>query len=79
MGFNRSRKHILIKGPEGSGKTSLALAIAKEISYPHVKINLFDQRVFSTLSDNKLSNYLLLLIKNSPCTIILDDMDQYFG
>ena len=42
MGFNRARKHIMIKGPEGSGKTSIALAIAKEINYPHVRINLFD-------------------------------------
>jgi SpoVK/Ycf46/Vps4 family AAA+-type ATPase len=75
LGFERSRKHILIKGPEGSGKTSLALAISKVIGYPHIRINLYDARVFSTLSDNKLSNYLLLLVKNSPCTIIIDDID----
>lgn len=79
LGFENARKHILIKGPEGSGKSSLGLAIAREIGFPHVKLNLFDPRVFSTMSDNKLSNYMLLLLKNQPCTVILDDLDQFFG
>ena len=78
LGFSRSRKNLLIKGPEGIGKTSLALAIVNEIGYNHIKLNLFDGRISSTLNDNKLSMFLLNLVKNSPCTIILDDLDVFF-
>ena len=42
LGFERSRNHVLIKGPEGCGKSTLALALVKIIGYPHVWINLFD-------------------------------------
>lgn len=78
LGFKRPRKNMLIKGPEGIGKTSLALAIVNEIGYNHIKLNLFDGRISSSLNDNKMSVFLLNLVKNSPCSIILDDLDVFF-
>lgn len=55
MGFQSSWRHILIKGPEGSGKTALALAISNLIGYPQIKLSIYDPRIFSSLGDSKLS------------------------
>lgn len=79
LGFNRPLKNILINGPMGSGKTSLALAIANLIGYDFVRLNLYDERLYSSLNDNKMKAFVKLMIKNQPCTIILEDLDQFFG
>lgn len=79
MGFDRPLKNILINGPMGSGKTSLALAIANMIGNDFVRLNLYDERLYSSLNDNKIKTFVKLMIKNQPCTIILEDLDHFFG
>ena len=79
LGFDRALKNIVINGPIGSGKTSLALATADLIGYDRIKLNLYDDRVYSSLRDNKLKSFLKLIIQNQPCTIIFDDFDSFFG
>lgn len=79
IGFDRPLKNILINGPVGSGKSSIALAIANLIGNDFVRLNLYDERLYSSLNDNKMKAFTKLMIKNQPCTIILEDLDQFFG
>lgn len=43
------------------GKSSLALAAIKYSKLPYVKLSLFDQRIYSSIGTNKLSQFLASL------------------
>lgn len=75
LGFKRSRKHLFLSGPPSSGKTSMVLALMSYLQIPYVRVNLFDQRIFSQLNGPKLSSFLSKFLCQQPCVVVLEDMD----
>lgn len=70
---------MLINGPPGTGKTSLAAAICNEANLNFVRMNMFDSRIYSTLGDGKITGFLKLVKNSTPCAIILEDIDSFFS
>ena len=70
-------KILLLSGPPGSGKTTLAHIVAQHCGYEPVEINASDDRSAATLKD-KLSDALYtqsVFGKKKPACVILDEID----
>lgn len=78
IGINRCPKHILINGPAGSGKSTFAAAICNEAGLNFIRLTLYDPRIYSTLSDGKMNQFLKLVKENQPAALIIDDLDYFF-
>ncbi|KAG7813760.1 hypothetical protein KL921_000034 [Ogataea angusta] len=74
--YNRPDKRILlIHGPPGIGKTSIAHVISKQLGYEAREINASDERAGATVQDkikNAMKNNSLT---GSPVCLILDEID----
>ncbi|GME75659.1 unnamed protein product [Ambrosiozyma monospora] len=74
--FNRPRhKILLIHGPPGIGKTSIAHAIARQLDYYIQEINASDER-----AGTKVKDKIMNVMKNSnfsgkPACLIVDEID----
>ncbi len=79
LGLKNSPKHLLINGPQGTGKTTLATAICNEAELNFLKLSLYDPRIYSSLNDGKMSTFLKSAKNSTPCAIILDDIDSFFS
>ncbi len=71
----REVKPLLIVGPPGSGKTSAAYAIAKELGYDAVEVNASDLRDREHLQYIVESSKAVSLLTGSRRLIILDEID----
>lgn len=70
-------KILLLSGPPGSGKTTLAHVVAKHCGYQPIEINASDDRSASTLKV-KLADALYtqsVFGKKKPTCVILDEID----
>lgn len=79
LGLKNSPKHLLINGPQGTGKSTLAIAICNEAELNFLKLSLYDPRIYSSLNDGKMSTFLRSVKNSTPCAIILDDIDSFFS
>ncbi|KAG7744675.1 hypothetical protein KL911_005306 [Ogataea haglerorum] len=74
--YNRPDKRVLlIHGPPGIGKTSIAHVISKQLGYEAREINASDERAGTTVQDkikNAMKNNSLT---GSPVCLILDEID----
>lgn len=73
-------RHMLLYGPAGTGKTSLALMLAKEAGSSFFQLNL-SEILSSRVGDNELFLKLLMeeAIADSPAIIFFDEIDGILG
>lgn len=64
------RRGVLLHGPGGTGKSSLALHVAKTLNLPLVRFDL------STMSNREFTDYWGRL--PTPCIALLEDIDNVF-
>ena len=72
-------KNLLIAGPPGCGKTSLAIATLNHAGLNYLRLSLFDSRISQFLIDGRPQQFVKLLKGTTPCGIIFDDLDHFFG
>lgn len=67
------KRGILLYGPAGTGKSSLAKALAQQFGLP---LNHF---YLSTMDDDDFKRAWANSVTNSPCIILLEDFDNVFN
>jgi hypothetical protein len=71
---------VLISGPGGCGKTSLAYSLASRIHTPLVQVNANQcLRSLQGESEEALRITLAAAAHLRDCVVLLDDVDQFFG
>jgi ATP-dependent 26S proteasome regulatory subunit len=79
LGVERPRGAIIF-GPGGTGKTILAKACAKELSYPFVTLS--PENFMSSLvgeSERNLSKAIRIIEDMAPCLVFIDEIDRLGG
>lgn len=79
LGVERPRGAIIF-GPGGTGKTILAKACAKELSYPFVTLS--PENFMSSLvgeSERNLARAIRIIEDMSPCLVFIDEIDRLGG
>lgn len=69
------RNKILLYGPTGNGKTTLARHIAKLTDLPFVEINA-DMIIESKIGNSGLNIYKIFNQTNQPCVLFWDEIDS---
>lgn len=70
------RNGILLSGPPGNGKSTIAEAIAGELQLPFMKPNISDMtNVWLNESSQKISALVSQAIAGAPCVLFLDEID----
>jgi len=59
-------------GPPGTGKSSMVRAIAMDYGLPIFQFDL------GTMSSNELTNYWKIVLANTPCIALFEDLDNVF-
>ncbi|MFH0777794.1 MAG: ATP-dependent metallopeptidase FtsH/Yme1/Tma family protein, partial [Candidatus Eisenbacteria bacterium] len=71
----RLPRGILLKGPHGAGKPSLAMALAGEAEVPFVKIDVTDlMAMYNELGSEGMVRALTTLKEHSPLIILVDEI-----
>lgn len=67
------KKGVLFYGPPGTGKTALTRALARDLNYPVISLDL------STMTNNDLKNaWQTEVIPSTPCIVLIEDIDGVF-
>jgi replication factor C large subunit len=78
MNWKRGMKPLLLVGPPGIGKTSLAYAAARQLDYNLIELNASDQRTKGQLSQ-RLESILYASLLDEKRMLLLDEVDGLFG
>ncbi|MCX5801455.1 MAG: ATP-dependent metallopeptidase FtsH/Yme1/Tma family protein [Candidatus Eisenbacteria bacterium] len=71
----RLPKGVLLKGPHGAGKPSLAIAMAGEAGVPMLKIDATDLvAMYGELGSEGMAQAIAALKENSPLVILVDEV-----
>ncbi|EPY20614.1 hypothetical protein STCU_08915 [Strigomonas culicis] len=72
---------MLLYGPPGTGKTMLAKAMATELHYAFLYMNIADLIVSEVGESEKRLDHLFydLAVRRSPCIIFMDEMQAIFA
>lgn len=66
------RRGVVFEGPPGTGKTSLARALAEKLDLP---VHVFD---LAGMSNQELKRQWREALQDTPCMILLEDLDAVF-
>lgn len=70
------RNGILLSGPPGNGKSTIAEAIAGDLQLPFLKPNISDMtNVYLNESSQKISALFSQAIAGAPCVLFIDEID----
>jgi len=71
----RLPKGVLLKGPHGAGKPSLAIAMAGEAGVPILKIDATDLvAIYGEMGSEGMVHSIFVLKENSPLVILVDEV-----
>ena len=77
--FRPEKKIMLIGGPPGLGKTSIAHVVAKHCGYDVIEVNASDERTLAQLEHKIISSITSKTMFGKPKLVILDEIDGVAG
>ncbi|CDK29937.1 unnamed protein product [Kuraishia capsulata CBS 1993] len=69
------RKILLLNGPPGIGKTSIAHVIAKQVGYEVLEINASDERAGTSVRDKIRNSLSSVTFSGKPTCLVIDEID----